>query len=314
MTLAIIDMFRLCRARTGRVAMIGAALALLTDLGAQSSPQAAVDALLDADRRFAAAAAATDVAGALAPMLADDAIAPLPPGTFVRGKAAIVEALSRVPEHTGARLEWAPVRAGVSADATHGFTVGYMTMQRADGTRVPLKYLSYWIRGPQGWRVAAYRRSRSAEGPFSRTLMPPAVPVRLVPATTDPATTAQHRSSLEAAERAFSDEAQRIGLGAAFAKWGSADAVNMGGPTDPAFVVGAEAIGRQIGAGSPSSSSPVSWASDVAVLVASSGDLGASLGMIRQNAPASGAGPNAVPFITIWRRQTTADAWRYVAE
>jgi hypothetical protein len=114
-----------------------------------------------------------------------------------------------------------------------------------------------------------------------------------------------------AAEKAFSDEAQKIGIGAAFAKHGSADAMNMGGPKEPGFVIGAEAIGRAVGAGNPPDGSSVEWSAD-RVLVASSGDFGVTFGMIRFHKPEPGR-PAAVPFFTIWRRDG-AGPWRYIAE
>ena len=40
------------------------------------------------------------------------------------------------PDNANRPLEWTPIRGGVSADGQHGFTVGYMTLHRPDGTRV----------------------------------------------------------------------------------------------------------------------------------------------------------------------------------
>jgi hypothetical protein len=143
--------------------------------------------------------------------------------------------------------------------------------------------------------------------------MPPALPPRGVAPSTDGAVLARHRASLVAAEQAFSDEAQRIGLGPAFARHGSADAVNMGGPQSAGFVVGAEAIGSAVSGGETGPSS-VSWSADEA-LVASSGDLGVTIGWIRINAPREdGTTAPPIPFFTVWRRATPADPWRYVAE
>ena len=72
------------------------------------------------------------------------------------------------------------------------------------------------------------------------TMMPPSLPIRMVAPTTDTAVIGKYRDSLAAAERSFSDEAQKVGLGAAFEKFGHADAINMGGPKDVAFVVGSD--------------------------------------------------------------------------
>ena len=278
------------------------------------SPQTLVDELLAADRAFSAAAAKQTVIPALSAMFADDVamLAP-PPVNFARGKAKAIEALGGNPDNATGRVEWTPIRGGVSADGQHGFSVGYMTLQRSDKTRIPIKYVAYWVKKPEGWRVAVYKRARGAEGNPSRELLPAALPARIVKPSSDAATLARYKASLDQAERAFSDEAQKIGLGAAFAKYGSADALNVGGATEPGFVRGAEAIGRVIGAGESTTSSSVSWAPDD-VIVASSGDLGVTFGMIRFNTPRPAGQPSAVPFITIWRRASPNDPWRYVAE
>jgi hypothetical protein len=282
-----------------------------------ASPQAAVDELLAADRAFAAAAATRTLVDALGAMFADEVAMPAPPGRIATGRAAAIEALRSNPENAASTVTWSPVRGGISADARHGFTFGYMTVTRPDGTRVPNKYLTYWVRQPDGWRAAAYKRVPAGEGEPRRDLMPPALPARLVAPSTDTAAIERHRQSLDAAERAFSDEAQRIGVGPAFAKHGSADAVNVGGPTRPDFLLGADAIGRDIGTNVPivtdhPSKSPIAWAPD-RVIVSTSGDLGVTIGMIRSHRPAEGQ-PAAFPFFTVWRRVTTSEPWKYVAE
>lgn len=278
-----------------------------------TSPQAAVNELLDADRAFAAASARTDMIAVLSSMFAADVVMPVRGAGLAMGSVAAIEALRGDSANLRSRLEWAPVRGGISADGQHGFTFGYMTMHRADSSRVPLKYLAYWIRRPEGWRVVAYKRGPRAEGEAPSAMMPPSLPPAMVPPSSDSAVIEHHRESLARAERAFSDTAQQIGLGPAFVYYGSEDAVNMGGPDDAAFVVGAEAIGRTVSGGGPPTGSPVSWGPD-SVIVASSGDLGVTFGMIRTNAPASGSATTGFPFFTIWRRLSPDAPWRYVAE
>jgi ketosteroid isomerase-like protein len=279
-----------------------------------STPQQAVDELLDADRAFSKASGQTDLIAGLSAMWADDVVMPVPGGTFARGAAAVIAALRANPDNAKARAEWKPVRGGISADGQHGFTFGYMTVRQADRTRVPLKYLAYWVRESAGWKVAAYKRARANEAPESVEMMAPALPSRIVPVSTDAAAVERHRRSLDEAERAFSDEAQKIGIGPAFAKYGSADAINLGPPTASRVLVGAEAIGRFVGSAYPAGHPGVSWAPD-SVLVASSGDLGITFGMIRANGPLpDGPSRPPVPFFTIWRRADSAKPWRYVAE
>jgi hypothetical protein len=188
-----------------------------------------------------------------------------------------------------------------------------MTLHRPDGTTAPVKYLAYWIRQPDGWRVAAYKRRPAAAGTPPRSMLAPSLPERVVAVTTDSTLIARHRASLEQAELDFSRDAQSIGLDAAFVRYGRNDAMNMGGPNEAGFVIGAESIGRAVGAGTPTNASPVSWSPD-RTIVASSGDLGITIGMIRANtAPGAPAQP-PVPFFTIWRRDAPNQPWRYIAE
>lgn len=277
-----------------------------------TTPRDAVDELLKADRAFADAAKRLTTADALAAMFAEDVTVPAPGNVFVLGRRGAIEALRANKDNLDSRAEWAPIRGGISSDGLHGFTFGYMTVVKNDGASIPLKYLAYWVKGTEGWRVVAYRRRPRPEGTLIVEMMPPSLPARMVPPDPSPETKQQYASSLSAIEQAFSDEAQKIGIGEAFAKYGSADAVNMGGPKDQGFVVGAEAIGRSVGAGSPPGQSEVEWNAD-RVLVASSGDLGITFGMIRLEKPEPN-GPKAVPFFTIWRRSSPSAPWRYIAE
>jgi ketosteroid isomerase-like protein len=276
------------------------------------TPESAAAALLQADRTFSESGSARTAVESISAMFADDVTVPAPGNVFVQGKAKAIEALKVNPDNVTGRVEWTPIRAGVSADGTHGLTFGYMTLTKSDKTTVPLKYLAYWVKGTDGWRVAAYRRRPRPDGEVSTQTMPPSLPSTLVTPSADPSQIARFRESLAAAEKAFSDEAQKIGIGAAFAKHGRADAVNMGGPKDAGFVVGAEAIGRAVGQGSPTDRSELAWSAD-RVLVAPSGDLGITFGMIRILEPKAGQ-PASIPFFTIWRRDSTTQPWRYIAE
>lgn len=288
--------------------------ALVQGAAAPVTPVRAVEDLLAADRGFSDRASRVALVDGLTPMFAADVIVPGPPARLYRGLAEVTALLAASPD-AAARASWTPIRGGLSADGQHGFTFGFMTLTHPDGRTVPLKYMAYWVRGAQGWRVAGYKRARRPEGDASMTPMAPLVPAALVPPRTDGAWLDGLRASLVRAERGFSDEAQTIGLGPAFAKHGQATAVNMGGPDNPAYVVGAEAIGQLVGRGqAPGTPSPVEWSTDVA-LVASSGDLGISFGFIRPNArPAGEAPPHGQPFFTIWSRASIDAPWRYIAE
>ena len=278
-------------------------------LSAQTSADVA-DELLAADRSFAAAAE-HDLLAALSAMFSTDVILPAPGGVFVRGRDAAMELLRTNPLNVASRAAWEPMRVGVSADGLQGFTFGTMTIHRPDSTAALAKYMTYWERQPEGWRARAWKRAPLEAADVSAERMEPALPPARVEPESDPAVVRAHEESLAEVERAFSRDAQSIGLAAAFVRYGSADAVNMGPPSGP-YVVGAEAIGRMVGEGEPTDGSLVSWGPDEGVIVASSGDLGITFGLIRSNDPAADGPP--FPFFTIWRRSGPDEPWRYVAE
>lgn len=286
-------------------------LAVWLPLGAwaQGTPRSVVDELLATDRGFSAAGAAGMGVDAIGAMLHDSVEMRAGP-VLARGKDQVLSTLRALPDLATAHTTWSPVRGGVSADGQHGFTFGTMTLTRPDGSKAFHKYLAYWVRTPTGWRVRLYRRAVRAGGEVAA--LPPALPPRMVAASTDATRLRRYAAEVDSSERAFSASARVIGLGAAFAKFGSADAMNIGAPDAPGFVLGSAEIGKFVGAGDPPGPSLLSWAPEH-VIVASSGDLGATVGFIE--IPAAGKRPaGRVPFFTIWRRATTRDPWRYVAE
>jgi ketosteroid isomerase-like protein len=285
---------------------------LLVSLVAVSSATAqrsAVDSLLAADRAYSAASAKTDVVSGLTAMFSPKVIMPTPARQFASGIDKVSEALRANPANAQSKIEWTPIRGGISADGQHGFTFGYMTLYNPDGTESPLKYLAYWVKENGAWKVAAYKRNRRPPGEVSTALMAPSLPARMTPPTKDVAAVAKFSESLAAAEQSFSDEAGVIGLGPAFEKYGSSDAMNMGPAA--AFTFSNVEIAKGVGGPTPNVPSPLVWKSDYSVIVASSGDLGVSIGYIRQKADPA-APPS--PFFTIWRRESPTAPWKYIAE
>lgn len=300
---------RLCAAALSLLASSACWNAHATGLLPAQTPQSVAQELIDTDRRFGAAAAGTTLIPALTAMFTQDVIVPGPAG-LAFGLEDVTAALNANPLNASSKVTWAPVRGGLSADGTHGFTFGFMTLTQADGKVVPLKYLAYWIRRDGQWRVAAYKRRLRPEGEVSTAMLAPSLPSRLM-LSVDGSRLMEHQRSLIAAEKAFSDEAQQIGLGPAFTKYGWPDAMNMGGPTDAGFVIGNDAIGRNIGGASPEPTSQVYWSAEQA-MVSPSGDLGITFGHIAPHPkPGAPAQPPA-PFFTIWRR--IDGVWKYIAE
>jgi hypothetical protein len=284
----------------------------------QRSPRSIAEELLAADRAHSAAARGMTAADAVGSFVTADVIVPAPGGVFLRGRDSLLAQMHANPDNRGAQLAWAPYRVGVSADGTHGFTYGWMTLTRKDSSRVPMKYLTYWIKGPSGWKAAAFKRAARANAPTPDTLLPPVLPSASIGATSDEAIIARHARSLAAAEKSFSDLAGSVGLGEAFRRNADTEAMNMGGPQNATFLLGPDEIGRGVGGGDTSPST-ITWAADERVLVASSGDLGVSVGWInippRAATATSPAAPGGrVPFFTVWLRRGAQDPWRFIAE
>src|SRR4051794_5416767 len=131
-----------------------AALALLlaAPTARAQTPQQNADSLLAADRAFAAAAAqAATPADAVAAMFDADVTMPGGPD-LTTGRDAVLAQLRAAPAWQSGSVTWRPVRAGISADGTQGFTYGFLTVTAGDPARHDRKYLAYWVRRADGWR------------------------------------------------------------------------------------------------------------------------------------------------------------------
>jgi ketosteroid isomerase-like protein len=279
--------------------------------GSPAPPRTAVRELIAADRAFARASAKTDLVTGLTRMFAPDVVM-LAPAGIVRGAAEAEAALRTNPDNPRSHVEWTPIRGGVSADGEHGFTYGYMTMTRGDGSVLPGKYVAYWRRTADGWRVAAYKRAPRPAGPVDLAERPPAVP----PAGARPNAieSARYAAELQQVEREFSRDAQS-GFGAASRKFSAPDAAHIGGPDHPSFLFGPEEIARPVD-GPPLPGITTTWEAADAI-AAASGDLGVTIGTITTVAAgtdSSKARRNEVPYFTIWRRDTSKAPWRFVIE
>jgi ketosteroid isomerase-like protein len=274
-------------------------------------PQHVADELLAADRAFSAASAKTDLITGISAMFASDVAMPAP-GAIAYGAQQAIDALRANQANAGAKAVWTPARVAISRDGFHGFTAGFMTITRADGSVNPAKYLAYWVKQNGAWRVAAYKRTPAkTAAPETKTtyLLPQQIMVSMIV----PERVEKDRESLAGAEKAFAAEAQKIGLGPAFKKYGSPDAINLGGPGAEGFVWGNDAIAAAVSQGEPASGSSVNWGPEKTI-VAITGDFGVTIGYIVPNKPgADGKTPPGQPFFTIWRKDADG-VWRYIAE
>jgi ketosteroid isomerase-like protein len=113
---------------------------------------AAVAEVLAADRAFAAKAQADGVPAAFTEYAAEDALI-VTSREIVSGRAGVTASYADWPE--GARLEWAPEAARVSARGDMAWTWGNSMYTAPDGARSNGRYVSVWTRDYEGnWRYA----------------------------------------------------------------------------------------------------------------------------------------------------------------
>ena len=235
------------------------------------------------------------------------------PGGYAYGSQNAIDALKANPANAGAKATWSPARVAISRDGFHGFTAGFMTITRADGSVAPAKYLAYWVnQKPAGWRVAVYKRTpaKVAPGDVKVTYL---LPENIMFSMLSSAKYEKDRESLMNAETSFAAEAQQIGLEPAFKKYGSPDAINLGGPNAQTFFWGNEEIATAVGQNEPATGSSVNWGPEKAI-IAVTGDFGVTMGYITPNKPGpDGKTPSRQPFFTIWKKDGNG-AWNYIAE
>lgn len=271
-------------------------------LAAPADPKVAVNELLAADLTFSVEAAkAVDPVAGISAMLDKDVVMPSPKGHAI-GRDAVVALFRENPSYKEGIVSWSPIRGGTSADGTHGFTYGFLTVSAGDPARRDRKYLSYWIKRPEGWRVVAYRQQVRPAGDVSKEMLPPSLPAFAAEPGAD---ASAHQQSVAAAEKAFSDRAQLVGLKQAFGEFGRQDAMNMYGGAG--FAYGLDAVVAGFKEEGPAK---IHWSTERS-FAAPSGDLAVSIGTIKPNDPKEGAG---FAFFTVWRRDGPDKPWRHIAE
>ncbi len=270
--------------------------------------KAALEELLAADRAFAAASARSEPIAGITAMLDDEVAMPLPGKGIILGKAAVAETFKASPAFKEGNVTWSPVRGGISADGTQGFTYGFLTVGSGDPAKRNRKYLSYWVKRGDGWRVVAYRQIPREAGNVSTDMFEPSLPAFKPKGKQNPRNSVRNQASLAAAEKAFSDRAQVVGLKKAFGEYGRKDAMNM--YAGAGFAYGLDAVTANFKEEGPAK---IHWSTEKSY-VALSGDLGVSIGMIRPNTPPKAGEPEGFPFFTVWKRDTPDAPWRYIAE
>jgi ketosteroid isomerase-like protein len=265
---------------------------------------AARETLISADSALSSTASHS-LHDAIATGAAPDVVMLMPTLARIQGRDSVIAAIDSLNAVTNRTLGWQPIRAELSADGTRGYSYGYgRRVARTDTLTsvVPIQYLSFWRREPDGWKLAAWLIS--AGGADAPATAPPAC------AHPGPPTyIASHDSGANATVRAadldFSARSKKSGAAAAFSEFVATDGASIG--------TGASEItcGRDAVAGgfTPMGPGALIWAPRVSD-AAPSGDLAYTSGdaTIRIGSDVSYSN-----YLTVWKR--LADGrWRVVAD
>ena len=184
--------------------LIAAALSLVavSPLFATAPPTALIE-LVAAEKQALEQAKGKPPAEAIVSMIEADTRVYTRGGPYV-GKAAALTGIKSNPGNLGTGTDWLPVKSGMSSDGKHGFTLGYFDISGGTDPKVAHhRYLAYWVRGADGWKIAAIKQSLRRPEEKVLDSLPPSFPAQ---ATTTPPDSAAARQSLIDAEQAFSDD------------------------------------------------------------------------------------------------------------
>jgi ketosteroid isomerase-like protein len=284
-----------------------ASTALLAPL---SDAAEAHDALLRADLARSDAVVQFGIARGLAANFTSDVVYLRGGLPIVRGRSAAQAIIAAEPLGGPIAVRWQPVRAEASRDGRSGYSYGYTVIGSGAGAAPSLRmdrYIAFWRREGDAWRIAAYAETYGA---------PPAplvTPASALDSALADVPMRRARGPLEdirAADDDFAQTAARLGTGRAFGEFAAENAQIFSTPGE--FITGPEAISQAFG---PTTEDNMLVWHPVAGEVARSGDLGFTVG----NAVFTGKSLDGTPqvryskYLTVWKKQHDG-RWRYVVD
>jgi ketosteroid isomerase-like protein len=269
--------------------------------------QAALDAVVAAERAFARAAAEKGFKASFLEYLADDALMMMPTPRPAK------ESLRGQPE-SPMSLSWYPVHADVSRAGDLGYTTGPFE-RRAAGPDDPNVghgfYVSVWRKQPDGSFRVVFDLGTLNEAPARpfEPAIPPARPATVEEGALPKGSAEAALEELLAADRAFAKRAEQ-GTPAAYAEALAPDARYHRHGRFPA--VGREAIRAALREGT-GGAGPRTW-EPTGGGIARSADLGYTYGVTRsrQNGPES-PWVEVEAYLRIWKREP-GGAWKVVLD
>ncbi|HEV2643209.1 MAG TPA: nuclear transport factor 2 family protein, partial [Candidatus Elarobacter sp.] len=202
---------------------------------------------VDAADRALSAASARGMLGALSDSFTDDVVLLYPGQPIAQGRAVAIAVLEDVPSARRLRMTWRAVRGEISADGSRAYTSGYGRSTLAGSTdSAHVRYIAYWRRINDRWRVGAMVITPAAVGGF--TSAPAGCGARAA-ATARTATQGrtdarEQRRALLATDADFSARSARDGAAAAFGAFIADDGANLGGRAE--MVCGRGAVERMM--------------------------------------------------------------------
>lgn len=290
--------------------MPGAPFAGASLLAPLSDAEEAHDALLRADLARTDSVARLGFAPGLGAVFTVDIVYLRGGLPIVRGRSAVQAIIAAESLDRATSVRWQPVRAQASSDGHSGYSYGY-AVYGTPSTAAPSlrldRYIAYWRRESDGWKIAAYAETYGAP-PTPLVLPHDAVDSAL--ADVPMSRTRGPLEDIRAADTEFSKAATRLGTGRAFGEFAADDAQIFSTPGE--FITGPQAISQAFGP--TTDDNKLVW-HPVAGEVSKSGDLGYTVG----NAVFTGRRADGAPeiryskYLTVWRRGRDG-SWRYVVD
>lgn len=293
--------------RTGQPGSSFASAFLLAPL---SESEAAHDELLQADIGRADSVARLGYPAGLTSAFAKDVLYLRGGLPILRSRAAALAVVSAEPVGATTAVRWQPVRAETSADRESGFSYGFAIYGHGTAGAPTLRvdrYIAFWRKEPEGWRIVAYAETYGSPPPVL------SLPRGVADSVLADVGMSRRRGAvdeLRVADEDFSRAATSLGPGAAFGRFAAQDA-QMFSPTGE-FITGPTAITGSFGPATEGTS--LVW-HPVEGEASKAGDLGFTVG----NAVFTGVREDAAPvvryskYLTVWKRQRDG-TWRFVVD
>lgn len=210
-----------------------------------SDAEEAHDALLRADLARSDSVAQLGIARGLAANFTNDVVYLRGGLPIVRGRSAVQAIVAAESLGGPVAIRWQPVRAEASRDGRSGYSYGYTVIGSGAGAAPSLRmdrYIAFWRREEDAWRIAAYAETYGAPPP---TLVMPAEATDSALADVPMRRARGPLEDVRAADDEFARAATRFGSGRAFGEYAAENAQIFSTPGE--FITGPDAISRAFG-------------------------------------------------------------------